>query len=36
METKQKKTNYEEKECPLCGEYLHFNKEGFMKDEQST
>jgi len=32
---KTKKTNYEEKECPLCGEYLHFNKEGFMKDKNT-
>lgn len=29
------KTNYEEQECPFCGEYLHFNREGVMKDKNT-
>jgi len=34
METK--KINYEEQECPLCGEYLNFNKEGVMRSKSTT
>jgi len=28
-----KKINYEEQECPLCGEYLNFNKDVVMKNK---
>ena len=32
---KQKKMNYNEQECPLCGELLKLNKKGVMKNEKT-
>lgn len=31
----KQKTNYQEQECPNCGEYLNFNKDGVMKDKNT-
>ncbi len=33
QEKRMKKINYEEQECPLCGEYLNFNKDVVMKNK---
>jgi len=33
---KNKEINYEEQECPLCSEYMKFNKDGVMKSKITT